>query len=110
LDAVFPDVASVAFGLFGFDQFVFEADIWPPLFAGLKTFDGFSEELVSIIGEQAELDLACDAGAHWPEAPAAGRIAQVLLLVGRANEDALPRLFDFLPAIRWPVTLDGARD
>src|SRR6516165_5059781 len=61
----------------------------------------------AILFERLQIDLAAF---DRPEAAAAGLIAQVSVLIGGADEDALARLDDFAPAIARTVALSGPRN
>jgi hypothetical protein len=69
--------------------------------------DGLGPDLLSIAGDCFEIELGAR---DWPVAAIAGDVAQVLVSVGRPDEDALPRDVDYAPAVAWSVVVDLAAD
>ena len=84
-----------------------EVSIGPPLLAAVVEVHRFREELVAVRGQALDIDLA---DLHRPEASTASLVAQIGVLVGGADEDALARLCDLHAAIARPVPLDLSCD
>jgi len=85
-DVFLPDIGLIAGCLFGRDVPALEILVRPPLFTTIITVHGLGEELVAIAGDGIHVDVA---GLDWPEAAAAGFVAEIGVAVGRADEDAL---------------------
>ena len=88
-DVLFPGIRLVALLLLGLDVLALELPIRPPWLAVPVELDGLGEELVAVAGKLSDIDAP---GFHGPEAPAAGFVAQIGVLVRCADENALPRL------------------
>src|SRR5262245_53381871 len=78
----------------------------PPLLMPIA-FDGLGEELVAVVRERRNIDVS---GLERPISAAAGLVAQIVVLVCGANEDALARLDHLLTAVARPVALGLTRD
>jgi hypothetical protein len=79
----------------------------PPLFAVVARLHGFRKELIAVARERLDID---NSRLDRPEAPSSGLIAQIGIPVRGADENALPRLDDFLAAVTRPVSFSRAGD
>src|SRR5262249_31535802 len=86
---VLPNIKFEPGLLLGRDVFQLKVAIGPPRHASAVERDGFGEQLIAVVFEGFEIDLA---RFDRPEPAVAGLIAQVDLLVGGAEEHALPWL------------------
>ena len=71
-----------------------EGAVRPPRHASPVEIDRLGEELVAVLAQAVDVDLAA---LHRPEPAAAGFVAQIAGPIGRADEQALPRLVHFVP-------------
>ena len=85
-----------------------EPRVRPPLLAGPGRRARPRRELVAVALRASRCRSCADL--DRPEAAAAGLVAQVGVLVGGADEDALARLDHLEPAVARPVALDRAGD
>ena len=100
-DWFFPCVTLVSLILFGLGMLALEVPVRPPPHPTAVAFDGFGKQLIAVVDQPLNVNRA---DLHWPEAAATGLVAQVVVLVGGADEDTLARLDDLLAAI----AMDGS--
>ena len=96
-DRLFPRIGLIPRLLLRHDALALEILVRPPRNAVPIQLDGTSEQLIAITTRNASILMTLLTIGQKP-APA-GLVAQIGILVGGANEDALPWLYDFLASI-----------
>src|SRR6185369_4439125 len=103
LDQVLVHVAQLALLLLIGEELLVGGRRRIPAFAGAERRDRLGEELVAHLGERIETAHLELAASHWPIAPIARAVAQVLIMIDGPGEHALARRDDVAPAVRRSV-------
>ena len=100
-DQLFPRIAFVAFRLFGLGMIALEFGGRPPRRALAVERDRFGEQLIAVTLQRRDVNVA---SLDRPEAAATGFVAQIGVLVGRSDKNALP----WLDHLQTPVRTAGS--